>query len=64
MNHFAMTACFVGSVVVWGTNHMAFSVDLGPVVVPGFIAVSRPLPRVLQNRVNDRFTDQDTQIHD
>lgn len=42
---------------------MALTLVLSPVVVPGLIPIGRPLPSVLQNSVDQRFTDQDAQVH-
>lgn len=42
---------------------MALTLVLSPVVVPGLISIGRPLPSVLQNSVDYRFTDQDAQVH-
>lgn len=42
---------------------MALALVLGPVVVPGLVPVRRPLPGVLENRVDHRFADQDAQVH-
>lgn len=42
---------------------MSLALVLRPVVVPGLVSVWRPLPGVFQNRVDDRLTDQDEQVH-
>lgn len=42
---------------------MTLALILCPVVVPGLVAVRRPLPGVLENSVDHRFADQDAQVH-
>lgn len=42
---------------------MTLALILGPVVVPGLVAVRRPLPGVLEDSVDHRFADQDAQVH-
>lgn len=42
---------------------MTLALILSPVVVPGLVAVRRPLPGVLENSVDHRFADQDAQVH-
>lgn len=42
---------------------MTLALILSPVVVPGLVAVRRPLPGVLENSVDYRFADQDAQVH-
>lgn len=42
---------------------MTLALVLRPVVVPGLVAVRRPLPGVLENSVDHGFADQDAQVH-